>query len=304
MLSIKRFIQNPVATNLLMTIILLWGTIAWFQIPRETFPEFEFDMIRISVVYPGSTPDEIEESIVTRIEERISQVSGIDGITSTSQEGVGSVTVKVKPGFDIRKVKDEIETQVGLINTFPRDAEKPSIVQIVRKQPAILLGLHGDLSEDALKIFADSIRDELLKLPQITLVDYLDNKEREISIEVSESRLQMYGLSFSQVSEAIRRESVNIPAGLIRSDGGEIMVRTIDQKYTGQQMKSIVLRANPDGSQLRLGEVAEIVDSFKDDNRKSLMDGVNTKVLRIYKTSGEDLIKIADAVKAYVKKSK
>ena len=302
MLSIKRFIQNPVATNLLMTIILLWGTIAWFQIPRETFPEFEFDMIRISVVYPGSTPDEIEESIVTRIEERISQVSGIDEITSTSQEGVGSVTVKVKPGFDIRKVKDEIETQVGLINTFPRDAEKPSIVQIVRKQPAILLGLHGDLSEDALKIFADSIRDELLKLPQITLVDYLDNKEREISIEVSESRLQMYGLSFSQVSEAIRRESVNIPAGLIRSDGGEIMVRTIDQKYTGQQMKSIVLRANPDGSQLRLGEVAEIVDSFKDDNRKSLMDGVNTKVLRIYKTSGEDLIKIADAVKAYVKK--
>ena len=199
-------------------------------------------------------------------------------------------------------MKDEIETQVGLINTFPRDAEKPSIVQIVRKQPAILLGLHGDLSEDALKIFADSIRDELLKLPQITLVDYLDNKEREISIEVSESRLQMYGLSFSQVSEAIRRESVNIPAGLIRSDGGEIMVRTIDQKYTGQQMKSIVLRANPDGSQLRLGEVAEIVDSFKDDNRKSLMDGVNTKVLRIYKTSGEDLIKIADAVKAYVKK--
>ena len=154
----------------------------------------------------------------------------LTGLPVHLKRELASVTVKVKSGFDIRKVKDEIETQVGLINTFPRDAEKPSIVQIVRKQPAILLGLHGDLSEDALKIFSDSIRDELLKLPKITLVDYLDNKEREISIEVSESRLQMYGLSFSQVSEAIRRESVNIPAGLIRSDGGEIMVRTIDQE--------------------------------------------------------------------------
>ncbi|MEE2923663.1 MAG: efflux RND transporter permease subunit, partial [bacterium] len=198
--------------------------------------------------------------------------------------------------------KDEIETQVGLISTFPRDAEKPSIAQVVRKQPAILVGIHGDLSEDALKIFSDSIRDELLKLPQITLIDYLDNKEREISIEVSEAKLQMYGFTFSQVSQAIRRESVNIPAGLIRSDGGEIMVRTIDQKYTGQQMKSIILRANPDGSQIRLGDVATVIDSFKDDNRKSLMDGINTKVLRIYKTSGQDLIKIADAVKAYVAK--
>ncbi|MEE2925357.1 MAG: efflux RND transporter permease subunit, partial [bacterium] len=151
MFNIKRFIQNPVATNLLMTIILLWGTIAWFQIPRETFPEFEFDMINISVVYPGSTPDEIEESIITRIEERISQVSGIDEISSSSQEGIGSVNVKIEPGFDIRRVKDEIETQVGLISTFPRDAEKPSIAQVVRKQPAILVGIHGDLSEDALK---------------------------------------------------------------------------------------------------------------------------------------------------------
>lgn len=299
---IKNAIQNPVATNLLMIILLLWGLVAWFQIPRETFPEFEFDIITISVAYPGSTPDEVEESIVTRIEEIISQVNGIEEITSSSSESVGVVTVKVSAGFDLRKVKDEIESQVNQINTFPRDAEKPRIVQVARKQPAILVGIHGDLSEEALKTFADSIKDEILNIPFITQVDYLSDKEREISIEISESSLQMYDLTFAQVSEALRRESVNIPAGIIRSDKGEILVRTLEQKYTGTELEKIVLKANPDGSKLILSDVAEIRDSFKDDSSASLMNGLNSKVLRIYKTGDEDLIKIADAVKAFVEK--
>ena len=302
MIGIKNAIGNPVATNLLMIIMLMWGLVAWFQIPRETFPEFEFDIITISVVYPGSTPDEIEESIVTRIEERIAQVNGIEEITSSSLEGAGTVTVKVSSGFDLRKVKDEIESQVNQINTFPRDAEKPRIVQIARKQPAILVGIHGDISEEALKSFSDSIRDEILNIPFITQVDYLSSKEREISIEVSESKLQMFGLSFGQISEALRRESVNIPAGVIRSETGEILVRTLEQKYTGSDLERIALKANPDGSQLLLKDVAVIKDSFKDDSSASLMNGLNSKVLRVYKTGDEDLIKIADTVKKFVEK--
>jgi len=304
MKSIKAAIDNPVAMNLIMVVLMLWGVLSYFTIPREIFPEFEFDVLRVTMVYPGATPDEVEESITTKIEEAISQIAGIENISSTSSEGSANVVIELDPDYSAQKIKDEVESQVNQITTFPRDAEKANIVQITRKTPAILIGLFGDMSEEALKEYADQIRDEILQLSGITLVDYMDEKEREISIELSDEKLAMYGLNFQQVAQAIRNDSINLPGGSIRTQNGEVMVRTVNQKYTGDEFAKIIIKQGPLGSRIRLGDVAQIRDSFKDESRLSQMDGKTSHVLRVYKTGSQDIIKISDTIKEYVANKK
>ncbi|MBT3783507.1 efflux RND transporter permease subunit, partial [bacterium] len=297
---IRIALKNSVAMNLLLIVLLAWGMASFYQVPREMFPEFQFDLVNVSVSYPGASPDEIEESITTPIEERVSRITGIEEIRSTSSESFSSLMIEVSPDFDPSEIRDKIESEINQIVTFPRDAERPKVIDIIRKTPAIFVGIYGDVSEEGLKSFADGIRDELLLFPTISQVDYLDAQEREISIEVSEEKLRQHGLNFNFIADRIRRNSINLPGGTIKSRQGEILVRTMDQKYTGQEMEGIILLSTEDGSRVLLKDVAEIKDSFKDIHSASLLDGVTAKVLRIYKTGNQDLIHITDVVKEFV----
>ena len=143
--------------------------------------------------------------------------------------------------FEPTEIRDKVESEINQIVTFPRDAEKPKVINVIQKRPAIFVGVYGDISEEGLKSFSDQIRDELLLIPDISQVDYLDAKEREISIEVSEEKLIQHGLSFGVIAERLRRNSINLPGGTIKSQQGEILVRTMDQKYTGDEMGDIIL---------------------------------------------------------------
>lgn len=298
---IRIALKNPVAMNLLLLVLLCWGMATFYQIPREVFPEFEFDLVQVQVVYPGATPDEMEESITVPIEERVSRITGIEEIRSTSSESIANIIIEINPDFEPTEIRDKIESEINQIVTFPRDAEKPKVTNIVQKKPAILVGIYGDISEEGLKAYADQVRDELLMVPAISQVDYLDAREREISIEVSEEKLLQYGLSFQQIAESIRLNSINLPGGTIKSKQGEILVRTMDQKYTGAQLEEMILLSSVDGGRIYLKDIATIKDSFKDVYSASLLDGVRAKVLRVYKTGNQDLIKIAEQVKQFVK---
>ncbi|PCJ21095.1 MAG: hypothetical protein COB02_00475 [Candidatus Cloacimonadota bacterium] len=299
---IKQAIKNPVATNLIMIVILAWGFSSFLTIPRETFPEFTLDIIFVDTVYQGASPDEIEESITTKIEESLSGVSGIEEITSRSQEGFSRVILEIDPSYDSKKVKDDIEREIAQIVTFPREAEKTKIFELTRKRPAIFVALSGDISEERLKEEADIIKDELLAHPEFSLVEYLSTKSREISIEVDEDKLTQYSLTYSQISQAIKNNSLNLPAGAIKTDLGEILVRTMNQKYTKEDFENIPIIQSNTGTTIYLKEIATVIDSFRDLRLKNLLDGKPSYALQIYKTGNQNVITLADAAIKYVAK--
>jgi len=227
------FAGNHVAANLLMMFIIVAGLISVVTIRKQTTPDFELNLIQVQVAYLGAAPQEVEEGIVIKVEEAVQDIQGIVEINSRANEGVGSVTIEVSRDSDINEVLTEVKTRVDAIATFPALTEKPVIYKIEPETPVIFLAIHGQVDEFARKKFAQEIRDDLLALPEISKVQIYGDREFEISIEVSEHVLRQYELTMSEISEAVRASSIDLPGGAIRTEGGDILLRTEGQVYTG-----------------------------------------------------------------------
>ncbi len=221
------FARNSVAANLLMAFIVVSGAISAFSIKKEVFPEFSLDMITIQVPYLGAAPEEVEEAVNIRIEEAIQGIDGIKQITSTASEGSGSVMIELELGADARKVVDDIKSNVDAITTFPDETEKPVIRELMSRRRVIDIAVSGRADDLTLKTIAERVRDDLSAMPDITQVDIANARPYEIAIEVSEAALRRHGLTFDQVADAVRRSSLDMPGGSVRTDGGEILLRTI-----------------------------------------------------------------------------
>ena len=227
------FAANHVAANLLMFLIIVAGVISSFSLRQQTTPDFELNNITISVPYLGAAPQEVEEGVVIKVEEAIQDIRGINEINSRAREGVGVVTAEVSRDEDLDDVLNEIKNRVDAISTFPALTEKPVYSKQEFIVPVVFVTIHGDIDEFTRKDIAQEIRDELLQLPQINQVDFLGDRDYEISIEVSELTLRQFGLKMSEVSQAIRNSSVDMTGGYIRTSGGDIFFRTEGQVYTG-----------------------------------------------------------------------
>jgi multidrug efflux pump subunit AcrB len=303
------------------------GLFTVMKMRREMMPQFTLDMIVISVDYPGSNPEEIEEGICIKIEEQIEGIEGIERIISTARESNGEVLVELESGTDAQKVLDEIKAEVDRIETFPEEAEEPLVLEIVNRDPTIYIAVYGDISEKRLRRTAEKIRDDLLdarfvsqlnsgneaggisavlkglkiKQPEvITQIELVGVRDYEIAIEVSEENLRRYGLSFDQVVSAVKAGSIDLPGGKIKTDQGEILVRSKGQLYTGKEFELIPLITLPDGTVVRLGQVAEVIDGFKDVDIRARFNGKPAAIVRISRTSDQDVIEIADIVRNYV----
>ena len=269
---INWFVRNSVAANLLMVFLVTSGVIAAFNLTSEVFPEISLDRIQIEVPYLGAAPEEVEEAVCVRIEEAIQGVDGIKQITSTASEGMGSVMVELELGGDTRRVLDDIKGRVDAIDTFPEQTEKPIIRELIARNQVTDLAVSGYADEFVLKTVAERIRDELSALPEISQVDVTSARPYEISIEVSESVLRRHGLTFDDVADAVRRSSLDLPGGSVRSESGEILLRTIGQAYRGNEYESIVLLTRADGTRLLLGDVATVVDGFAETDQSARFD--------------------------------
>jgi len=296
------FARNTVFANILLILIFLAGGIATFSMLRENFPEFSLDMIVISVSYPGADPEEIEEGISRKIEEAIEDIEGIKLYTTESHENIGTTLIEVKENFDSNDVLDKVRTKVDAISTFPVDAEKPVINELILKDPVLLLYVSGKMSERRIKEWSEDIKDELQMLPEVSQVAIFGSREYEIGIEVSEERLREYGLSFSVVTDAVRRSSLNLSGGTIRTRGEEIRLRTIGRKYTGEELASIVVMARPEGDIVTLDRVAHIKDGFEEDPISAIINGEQSLLVIVQKTKEEDALKISEAVHQYLSK--
>ncbi|MDH5456301.1 MAG: efflux RND transporter permease subunit, partial [Gammaproteobacteria bacterium] len=294
------FAANNVAANLLMLFIIVAGIISGFTIRKQTTPDFELNTIRVQVPYLGAAPEEVEEGVVVKIEEAIQDVKGITRLTGNAREGLGSVVAEVSSDTDINEVLNEIKTRVDAISTFPGLTEKPVIFKEEIPIHVVFVAIHGDLDEFSRKRIAQEVRDELMQLPAVSAVQFLGDRSYEISIEVSESALRQYGLTMSEVSQAIRDTSIDMPGGTIKSDGGDILLRTEGQVYRGNEFAAIVLRTFPDGTRLTLNDIATITDGFVETDGYGRFDGNRTATLRVLASGEQNELTTAAEVKKYM----
>jgi multidrug efflux pump subunit AcrB len=302
---IRWWANNTVAANLLMIAIILGGIVSFIRIERELEPYVEFPGAEISVVWLGASPQDIEEQIVVRLEEAISNVEGIDQMWSNSSESFGSVVVIGTNDLDEAAFLQNLKREVDAISTFPSAAEPPQL-RLFRSQSEIIrVAVSGDetVSERDLKRFAEKTRREISLLGYIPSVELFGVRGEEVSIEVSEEALRRYGLTLSDVAVAVRGTSVNMSAGNVRSDGGNVQLRTRAQADSRPEFERIIVKQLSNGATIRVGDVATVVDGFEQTNLLATVNGQRTILVQVMSGPKMDIVKMSRNVNAYLDKA-
>lgn len=288
---------HPVLANLLMALILVGGVICYLQMPVEVMPEFSANRILVTVAYPGASSSEVEEGICQKIEEAIEGIEGIRNVESTAREGLASINIELEERIkDVQRVQNDVRDRVDAIDTFPEDAEEPVVTEILLKNPVMLLTIYGDAPERTLRELAYEVRDDLLATDNVSQITLKGVREYEISIEVSEAALRTYGLTLQQVSDAVRRGSLNLPGGTLRTRNEDFKIEITGRRYTGQAYRNLVVLARADGTVVRLHQIAEIRDGFSEDEVRGRYNGKRAVLIQIDHTAQEDALKISAAV--------
>jgi len=294
------FVRNHVAANLLMALVLIGGILSMLNMRMEVFPEIDTQTITVRVPYLGASPAEVEEGVNVRVEEAVQGIEGVKRVKSTAQEGAGIVVIELEDYATMSTVLDDVQAAVDRIETFPEETEKPVIAEVTNRVQVLSLFIHGNASERTLKALAERVRDDLTAMGNVSQVDIAGIRDFEIGVEVSERALRKYNLSFQEVSDAVRRASLDLPGGSVKTAGGEILLRTKGQRYIGREFEDVIVRSNPDGTQLYLDKVATIVDGFEDSDIATTFNGEPAVVLNVFRVGEQDAIEIADTVKKYI----
>ena len=292
--------RNGVAANLLMLSLIFGGLFLGSRVKQEVFPEFELEIISITVPYPGASPEEVEQGIVLAIEEAVRGVNGLKKITSSSNEGAGNVLVELLLGADPDQVLADVKSAVDRITSFPEDAERAIVNQIAIRRRVISVLVHGDVEEKVLQSVAERARDDLLQNERITYVDLLGTRPLEIGIEVPQANLRSYGLTIPQIAQTIRVASVELPGGAVKTSSGELLLRTAERRDAASEFEDIVVRTSRDGTELTVGQIARVVDGYRDVEGGVTYNGERAIAIDVYRVGDQTPIELADIVRTYV----
>jgi multidrug efflux pump subunit AcrB len=291
--------RNSVAANLLMVAILLAGVIlGLFQVRQEVFPEFDLDIISIRVPYPGASPDEVEQAIVLAVEEEVRGIDGVKSVKSTAAEGYGAVTVELLLGASPDKVLADVKNGVDRITSFPEEAEQPSVSLLSSRRQVVGLVLSGDQDLRTLHDLAEKARIELLGSGGVTYAEIEGVPPLEVAIEISRADLERYGLTLDEVAQRVRLASLELPAGGLRTDKGEILVKLDDRRRSGSDFASVALRGTPGGGVLTVGDVATIRDTYAETDELAYLDGRRAVKLVAYRVGSESPQQVSAAVRS------
>ena len=293
-------VHNRVAANLLMMFIVVAGLLSVVSLPQETFPEVSLNTIRIRVEYPGAAPEEVDQALVRRIEDGIGGIAGIDRITSLATENVAMVLAEVALHADPSQVLDEVKSAIDRITSFPEDAERPVVSELTDQRRVMAVAIHGQVPERTLKELAQRVRDDLAALPGISLVSVSGVRSYEVSIEVPGRSLQSYQLTLDDIAAAVRRGSLDLPGGRLLTESEDILVRVGGLRSEGAGFADIVVGADIDGSSLRLGDVAEIRDGFRDSDMLTTFNGQPAAFVHVSRAGDERVTDIAEKVRSYL----
>ncbi|MBT8080964.1 MAG: efflux RND transporter permease subunit [Gammaproteobacteria bacterium] len=295
------FARNSVAANLLMVTIMAGGLLAITSGVRlEIFPPSDPDTVNVSVPLRGATPEDVELGVAVRIEEAVKDLEGVDKITSRSVEGATRVSIEIDSGYEPRELLDDIKGRVDAINVFPADTEKPVISLAQRSWAVISVVVAGDYSEEEIRLYAEQVRDDLLRSDLITNVTLDSVRRYEVAIEASSDRLREFDITLANIAQAVRASSIDLSAGNIRTEGGDVLIRSKGQAYRRADFESIVVKTNSDGSIVRVGDVANVIDGFEEESLRTRFNGKFAAFIDVGRVGNQNAIDIADFVKEYI----
>jgi multidrug efflux pump subunit AcrB len=298
---ISWFARNSVAANLLMVTIMIGGVLALNEGVRvEIFPVSDPDTVTVSVPLRGATPEDVELGVAVRIEEAVQDLEGVDKITSRSVEGSTRVWIEIDSDYEPRELLDDIKSRVDAINVFPAETEKPVISLSQRSWAVISVVIAGDYSEDEIRLYAERVRDDLLRTEGITKVSLGSVRKYEIAIEASSDRLREFNITLADIARAIRGSSVDLSAGNVRTEGGDVLIRSKGQAYRRADFESIVVKTNPDGSIVRVSDVAKVLDGFEEESLRTRFNGKFAAFVNVERVGNQSAIEISDIVKEYI----
>jgi len=295
------FAENHVTANLLMLFFVIAGIVTGLSIKLEVFPENSLDTITVNVEYPGASPAEVEEAILTRIEEKVAGLEGVKEINSIAREGLGSVIIEVIRNWDIKKLLDDVKAEVDRLTTLPKEAEKPIITEITMRSQVLFLTVYGDADESTIKYISEKLRDDLTNLPGITQAELIGVRTREIHIDIPEETLRRYGLTLGLVANIVSKSSYDLPAGRIKSSNGEILIRTKGKRYFAKDYADIAILTQPDGSKVTLGQIADLTDGYEDIDMSLRFQGKPAAAISVFRVADQNALEVAKIVKNYVK---
>ena len=301
--AIAWFARNGVAANLLM--FAIFGAGIWSlsdKIILQDFPDVPDRTVTVTVSYRGSTPREIEQAIVTRLEEALHDIEGIKEMDAMSNSSTGRVVLDFEEGYDLNEKLNEVTNRVSTIRTFPPEAERPQISLRTSAERVITMVLAGDLTEKDLKKMGEQIRDEVSNLPEVSLAQLKATRPYEIAIEIPEKALRKYSLSFDQVTRAIRASSIDLSAGSIKTDSGRILLRTDQQAYNYDDFSAITLLIREDGTKVKVGDIATVIDGFDETPIVARHNGSRAIAIDVFRTGSQSILEIGDSIKAFIER--
>ena len=291
------FAKNHVAANLLMVAVVVTGLIVSLNIRQEIYPTFTLDVVEISMEYRGASPEEVEQSIILPIESELRSMELVREITGTASEGNARILAELIPGSDRNRGLQEITAAVQRINLFPEDAEPPVIaLDNGRRRGVMYLSIYGDLDAKGLVEFAREMENKLLSLPEISLIELRGVRSPEVHIEVPQARLRSMGLRLNDIAEAVDDASLDIPAGSIRTAGGDYLLKTKERKQLAREFESIPIISKADGTKVRLKDMAVVKDDFEESERESYFNGRPSIWLAVYSSETQSPLTVARAV--------
>ena len=292
--------QNPVAANLLMALFLVGGLIMGFTVRQEVFPDFNLDYVQVAIPYPGASPEEVEQGVLLAVEDAVRDVPGVKAVSSTASEGLASVYIELMVDSDANVALSDLKNAIDRITSFPDLVERPVVSLMTSRFEVMSMILHGPQDEMVLRRLAERTRDELLADPDIYQVEIGGAKPRELSIEVPRAQLRAHGLSLDQVARRVSQASVDLPGGVIRTEGEEILVKTSERADEVAEFRDIVIKSTADGVQLRLGDIAEVDDGFAEVERGGSYEGEAAVMLKVFRTGDMTPGQVAGAVRRHI----
>lgn len=296
------FARNHVAANLLMFALLVGGILVGLGVKQEVFPDFKLGMVAISVPYPGASPSEVEKGIIVAIEEAVRDLDGVDRVTSSAQEGGGRIYVSLELDADANKSLADVKNAVDRLTSLPVDSERPTVSLVTNRMEVVSLILYGDQDEALLRSIAEWTREELLTDDLITQVDLLGAPPHETSVEIPLAKLREHDLTLDQVAQTIAASALELPGGAVKAEGGEVLLRTAERRQAGSEYAELPVVTSPTGTQVTLGEIATVRETFADTDESAIYDGKPAIMLRVYRTGDQTPIEVADAVKAQLER--
>jgi len=289
--------RNPIAANLLMILLIGGGVWSMYTVQKEVFPQFQLDIVDVSVVYPGSAPAEVEQGILLPVEEAIRGVQGIKEVTSTAREGSGSISIELVAGTNRMKAFQDIDQAVNRIRTFPDDIEEPEVTLQARQREVIEIGLFGDTDIWTLRKLAERLRDRLLSEPGITQVEMGNIPDYVTHVEIPRHQLRKYNLTLGQVANLIQQSSMDIPAGSVETERGEILLRVQERKQWAEEFANIAVVTDSTGARVSLGEIATIRDGFEETGFHSQFNEQPSVEVQVFRIGNQSPLDIAETVK-------